>query len=73
MSGKAIRETLAALGVIASMVFVGLEIRQNTALARAATRHALTDSSLGPLLQVRVVGRAHPIRLDRERHVVLLP
>ncbi len=31
MSGKAIRETLAALGVSASVVFVGLEIRQNTA------------------------------------------
>ena len=30
MSGKAIRETLAALGVIASMVFVGVEIQQNT-------------------------------------------
>ena len=30
MSGKAIRETLTALGVIASMVFVGLEIQQNT-------------------------------------------
>ena len=36
MSGKAIREALAALGVMASMVFVGLEIRQNTIVARAA-------------------------------------
>lgn len=35
MSGKAIRETLAALGVIASMVFVGIEIRQNTLLVEA--------------------------------------
>ncbi len=41
MSGKAIRETLAALGVIASMVFVGLEIRQNTAVARGQTRQEL--------------------------------
>ncbi len=30
MSGKAIRETLAAVGVIASLVFVGVEIQQNT-------------------------------------------
>ena len=30
MSGKAIRETLAAIGVMASMVFVGVEIQQNT-------------------------------------------
>ena len=36
MSGKAIRETLAALGVIASMVFVGLEIKQSNVQARAA-------------------------------------
>lgn len=35
MSGKAIRETLAALGVIASMVFVGVEIQQNTRLVEA--------------------------------------
>jgi hypothetical protein len=43
MSGKAVRETLAALGVIASLVFVGMEIRQNTSVARAETRQALTD------------------------------
>ena len=28
MSGKAIRETLGFIGVIASLVFVGLEVRQ---------------------------------------------
>ena len=43
MSAKTIGETLAALGVIASLVFVGLEIRQNTAVARAQTRQALTE------------------------------
>jgi hypothetical protein len=41
MSGKAVRETLAALGVIASLVFVGAEIRQNTAVARGQTRQDL--------------------------------
>jgi hypothetical protein len=44
MSAKTIGETLAALGVIASLVFVGLEIQQNTAVARAQTRQALTEN-----------------------------
>jgi len=33
---KAVREGFAAAGVIASLIFVGYEIRQNTAVARAA-------------------------------------
>ncbi len=36
MSGKAIRETLGALAVVASLVFVGLEIRQNTRSAQVS-------------------------------------
>ncbi len=36
MSGKAIRETLGFLAVIASMVFVGLQIQQSNVQARAA-------------------------------------
>ena len=36
MSGKAVRETLGFLAVVAGLVFVGLEIRQNTLVARAA-------------------------------------
>ena len=35
---KRIREVFAFLGFIASMVFVGLEIRQNTAATRGQTR-----------------------------------
>ena len=35
MPSKAMRETLATIGVIASMIFVGLEIRQNTQAVRA--------------------------------------
>ncbi len=46
MSGKAIRETLAALGVIASMVFVGMEIRQNTAIAKMAAAQTFTQQQL---------------------------
>ena len=45
MSGKAVRETLGFLGVVASLVFVGTEIRQNNAIARAQTRQALADAS----------------------------
>ena len=35
MSGKAIRELFGFAGVIGSLVFVGLEVRQNTVAARA--------------------------------------
>lgn len=41
MSSKAIRETLATLGVIASLIFVGIEIRNGTTQARAAAYQAL--------------------------------
>jgi hypothetical protein len=41
MSGKNVREMLATLGVIVSLVFVGLEIRQNTAATRGQTRQEL--------------------------------
>jgi hypothetical protein len=40
-SAQAIRETLGFVGVVASLVFVGLEIRQNTAVARGQARHEL--------------------------------
>jgi len=41
MSGKTIRETLGVLGVIASLIFVGVEIRQNTIASRAAAYQAI--------------------------------
>ena len=41
MSTKAIREILAAVGVAASLAFVGFEIRQNTVAARAAAYQAI--------------------------------
>ena len=41
MSGKAIRETLGFLAVVASLVFVGLEVRQNTVAARSAAYQAI--------------------------------
>lgn len=45
MSGKAVRDTLGFLGVVASLVFVGTEIHQNTQVARGQTRQALADAS----------------------------
>jgi hypothetical protein len=41
MKWEAARETLAIVGVVASMVFVGVEIRQNTAATRGQTRQEL--------------------------------
>ena len=41
MSGKDLRESIGFLAVVASLVFVGLEIRQNTAVARGQTRQQL--------------------------------
>jgi hypothetical protein len=41
MSGKAVRETLGFLAVVASMVFVGLEIRTSNVQARAAAYQAI--------------------------------
>lgn len=43
MSRQAMRETIGFIGVVASLVFVGLEIRQNNAIARAQTRQALAS------------------------------
>ena len=41
MSGKAFRDTIGFTGVVVSLVFVGLEIQQNTAVARGQTRQDL--------------------------------
>lgn len=41
MSGTALRETLAALGVIISMAFVGMQIRESNVQARAAAYQAI--------------------------------
>jgi hypothetical protein len=41
MAGRAVRETLAALGVVLSMVFVGMQIRMSNIQARAAAYQAI--------------------------------
>ena len=42
---KETAEIIGALGVIASMIFVGLEIRQNTNTVRGATMQAVSQQS----------------------------
>ena len=45
MSGKAMRETLGFLAVVAGLAFVGMEIRQNNTLAQAAQQNDIFDAS----------------------------
>ncbi len=45
MSGKAVRETMGFLAVVAGLVFVGVELRQNTAAQRSETRQAMADAA----------------------------
>lgn len=82
MSGKALREVLAALGVIASMVFVGLEIRQNTVAVKGATLQAISDTytefmtsySLDPTYRTAealVFSGAAPTDLDAEQRTLM--
>jgi hypothetical protein len=46
---RAVAELIAVVGVIVSLVFVGLELRQNTAAVRGATFQALSDASAADL------------------------
>ena len=52
MSGKTLRETLAAVGVMLSLLFVGLELRQNTLAVRATALNDLATGSREYLLTV---------------------
>jgi hypothetical protein len=42
---KALQQALAAIGVIASLVFVGVEIRQNTRAVQSTTAQAISDQA----------------------------
>ena len=46
-----VRETVAALGVIGSLIFVGLEVRQNTSATEGATLQAISDTHTTLLLE----------------------
>jgi hypothetical protein len=43
---KKVQQAIAALGVVLSLVFVGLEIRANTKAVRGATIQAISDQSV---------------------------
>jgi len=73
MSGKAIRETVGFLAVVGSMVFVGVEIQQNTAATRSATQQAIYDAGRQgsyalmanlPLLEVLLAIENDPSQLE---------
>jgi hypothetical protein len=75
-------ELLGAAGVVASLIFVGLEVRQNTAAVRGATYQAIADSSLQQvqwwasneaLLQheVRIDAGALPADFSAEENLVI--
>ena len=65
----AIRQVLSAVAVVISLVFVGMELRQNTAAQRAQTRQELANSSRDILLTLAensAAGRAYAsMFLDR--------
>ena len=46
MSGKSVRETFGFLAVVAGLVFVGMELDQNTGMMRSQTRSEVTQSIL---------------------------
>lgn len=46
MSGRAVRETLGFLAVVVSLVFVGIQIQQNTKAIRGQTRQSLNADYL---------------------------
>jgi hypothetical protein len=52
MSARTISEAVAVLGVLAGLLFVGVEIRQNTAVARAEARRDLADQNIEFLMQL---------------------
>ena len=46
------RQVISAVAVVASLVFIGLEIRQNTAARRSQTRQAIADGSKDQMLRL---------------------
>lgn len=50
--GKTVREIAAALGVVLGLVFVGVEIRANTAAIRGETLQGISDQSTNLQMQL---------------------
>ncbi len=84
MSGKAVRETMGFLAVVAGLVFVGVEIQQNSQSVQAATYQDLIaqitnlnvleieNPEFGALVQATLVGPS-PERPDEAQISQLTP
>ena len=75
-------EIIGVIGVVGSLVFVGLEVRQNTAAVKGATYQAIADSSLQharwfasnetlPQFTVKIFDGAMPDDFTREENLVI--
>ena len=63
MSGKAVRETLGFVAVVAGLLFVGMEIQQNTVATRAVTQQAIFDSGTEMNINVMTNERLRDLRV----------
>ena len=45
---SAIADILGAIAVVITLIYLALQVRQNTQATRASTRHAVTESIMGP-------------------------
>ena len=68
MSSKSLREALAAAGVAASLIFVGLEIRQNNQLAEAAAYQELGLATSGNWLTTAANADMNHLLWESKRH-----
>ena len=59
---KSIIELIGAVAVLIGLVFVGLELRQNTVAVQAATFQGMTDTSSNFLLTVALASYAKRIQ-----------
>lgn len=55
MSREAARETLTALGVILSLIFVAMEIRANTEAVEGATIQGIAEQGVGALMDAAAI------------------
>lgn len=67
MNGKTLRESLATIGVIASLAFVGTEIRQNNQLAEAAAYQELGIATADDWLEVALSPELNSLYWERIR------
>jgi hypothetical protein len=64
VSGLAqLAEIVAAIGVIVSLIYVGIELQQNTIAARATTAQAIIDSSRNFLMDIAMNEEMSQIRM----------